>query len=429
MDLRGRIDQESKPGFIGWLLGLVGWKPRKSVEHLGSLSEHPIPPQGTVVLPNQEMQNEHNGVPLEKGTSLEKWLERQNDMQFPKYSSQKAEKPYPQRYQEYKSALLPIHNSVEKSAMAAEIVAWQKETATSGSAIKSDPLVYLNNHGPGHVEMVIDKVSELLQNFKEGHLSPYEGFFLLCAIQTHDIGNVFGRKNHETHCKRILEEKGKPFIPDTFERRVIEKLALVHSGACGDDLDTIQHLPLVKKLNYHNLRKRLLAALLRFGDELADDSSRADREALEQDRIPESSLIYHRYSEALHTVKIGKDSETRRNQIYLVYEFNSDIAMHQFNKNGNQRYLLDEIYDRTLKMERERRYCMRFLRPCLTLDAIRVEITISNLKNPYEYDPITYTLEENGYPIEPSSGKIKEIKSDIRSGKEEMEYLQSKWSL
>ncbi len=81
-------------------------------------------------------------------------------------------------------------------------------------------------------------------------------------------------------------------------------------------------------------------------------------------------------------------------------EFDSDIASQTFNKRGRQTYLLDEIYDRTLKMERERRYCMRYLRPCFSLDRIKIEIVIQNAdpKKAHLHYTIPYTLEENGYP-------------------------------
>jgi hypothetical protein len=77
-------------------------------------------------------------------------------------------------------------------------------------------------------------------------------------------------------------------------------------------------------------------------------------------------------------------------------------------------------------MERERRYCMRFLRPYVSLEAIRVEITIQNLKNTFERDTIRYTLEESGYPDNPSSGTIKQYQQDLRTGQEELLFLQQK---
>jgi hypothetical protein len=382
------------------------------------------------------------GIHLEANEQLEDWLKKHSDECFPNFSSNKREKSYPERYIEFKNAILPIHNQVEKGAMMKGAIEWMEETKAIIENIKdpdesrrllnrlieSDPIVYLNNHGPGHVNKVIEKVSEILHFFDRGYLTPYEGFFLLCAIQAHDVGNVFGRKDHEKYCKDILEEKGKPYIPDSFERKVIEKLVLVHGGAFNGEQDTISCLSEKKLLYEKYFRERLLAALLRFGDELADDASRSDRDGIERGTILEGSLIYHHYSQALHTVKI-KRNDNEKLQVFLSYEFDSDVASKKFKKNGKDKYLLDEVYDRTLKMERERRYCMRFLRPCISLDAIRVEIVIQCSKNAYKCDKINYTLEESGYPSYPKSGSIKDLVSAIRSGEEEIEHLKREWGL
>lgn len=382
------------------------------------------------------------GIPLEKDKNIEEWLKCQEAASFPNFSPDR-EKSYPERYEDVKRALLPIHETVEKGAMAAGAIEWMQRSIeiiekTENEAdrkyelkklIQSDPVVYLNNHGKGHVDKVIARVSEILHFFDRGHLTPYEGFLLLCAIQAHDIGNVFGRADHEKRCQEILEDKAKPFIPDKIERKVIEKLALVHGGTFEGEKDTIGLLSESKRLNDRKVRKKLLAALLRFGDELADDSSRADREGIEKGTILDGSLIYHHYSNSLHTVVIDRDRESGRVQLNLSYEFDSDVAAQQFTKNGSKKFLLDEIYDRTLKMERERRYCMRFLRPNFSLDAIRVEIIIQHSMNSFKSDKIRFTLEENGYPSDPATGHIKSFMSEIRSGEEEIQYLTREWNL
>lgn len=387
---------------------------------------------------------EDNGIQLKENTMLDEWLKEHNKDRFPPFDPDEGQKPYPERYDEFQKALLPIHNAVEKGAMAAGALDWVKKTQTIAYEInddqrirlfeelqESDPIVHLNNHGKGHVDKVIQKVSEMLHLFDRGYLTPYEGFFLLCAIQLHDTGNVFGREAHERECKRILDEKGKPFIPDGFERKVIEKLALVHGGACNGDRDTIHHLSQKKTLYERNLRKTLLAALLRFGDELADDHTRADIDGLEQNIILEGSRIYHRYSEALHTVKLERNKENESVELFLCYEFDSTIATQIFKKFDCDKYLLDEIYDRTLKMESERRYCMRYLRPCFSLDRIKVEIVIQNADplKAHLCDTIRYTLEENGYPDGPVSGSIKKYEPEVRTGKEELKYMKDEWGI
>jgi hypothetical protein len=383
-----------------------------------------------------------NWTPLKSPQKLDDWLMAQEQAHFPPFGTQTGQKSYPERYVNFADALQPIHNIVEKGAMVAGALEWMKTTRDIAKNSndderanllekleESDPIVHLNNHGKGHVDKVIQKVSEILHFFERGHVSPYEGFFLLCAIQLHDTGNIFGRNNHESKCQQILDEKGKPFIPDSFERNVIKKLALVHGGTFTEDRDTIGRLTPKKRLFDRHIRKTLLAALLRFGDELADDHSRADIEGLNQGTVIDGGIIYHRYSEALHTVQFERNSEDEGVELCLCYEFDSAVASQTFSKRGRQTYLLDEIYDRTLKTERERRYCMRYLRPCFSLDRIKVEIVIQNsdaLKS-NQTDKFRYTLEEKGYPNDPAAGNIKAFGSEIRTGEEELNYMKEQW--
>ena len=63
-------------------------------------------------------------------------------------------------------------------------------------------------------------------------------------------------------------------------------------------------------------------------------------------------------------------------------------------------YLLDEIYERTVKTDLERNYCMRFARDIAPIDAIDVRIEIfvdANSMLPC-IEPIAYRLQEVGYP-------------------------------
>jgi hypothetical protein len=81
-------------------------------------------------------------------------------------------------------------------------------------------------------------------------------------------------------------------------------------------------------------------------------------------------------------------------------------------------------------MERERRYCMRYLRPCLSLDRIKVEIVIQDIHDSFRNDRLTYTLEDNGYPTTPAPGLIKEFGSELRTGDEEVVYMKEhNWEL
>ena len=82
----------------------------------------------------------------------------------------------------------------------------------------------------------------------------------------------------------------------------------------------------------------------------------------------------------------------------LVFDYDSDVAIKKFDRFGKEVYLLDEIYERTKKMELERRYCTRFMRPYLDIERIKVEINISDTEDIFNVKNIKYDLYESGYP-------------------------------
>ena len=337
------------------------------------------------------------------------------------------------RYENIMNILDPYQRVVEKSAMSVEVSNWIEESkkvieeASAGASIKSDiltrnPLIYLNNHGPEHVTKVIAKATELIMGLSNVDLSYYELFLLLCAIELHDVGNIFGRNSHEKSIGPILE-RITAFVPDTAERTCIHRIAMAHGGRIYGDKDTIHNLQKNRKLFNKPVKEQFLAAILRLADELADDSDRTSKAELELDIIADESKIYHYYSQSLHTVEIVNDMNGR--YINLVYEFESVVAKKIFRKLSQDRYLLDEIYDRTIKMERERRYCARFLRPGISVEGIKVEIIIQSSTDPFSSKSITYTLSEIGYPDAPQIGSISEVTENSPTGADIAAYFEN----
>ena len=110
------------------------------------------------------------------------------DKDFPPVSQERGEVTYAEKYKNIRTALQPIHASVEKSALANSLkqyvddVRTKKELEDVETIINNIPVIYLNNHGHGHVERVMDRVYGLL-SMMDVDLSAYELFVLLCAIQ------------------------------------------------------------------------------------------------------------------------------------------------------------------------------------------------------------------------------------------------------
>lgn len=372
-------------------------------------------------------------------SSLEELLFQAKDEEFPPNMGKK----HYERYKELKEKF--ANYPVEMGAMSSSFEMWIKKTQERAAEIGKienerersaqladlfveDPIVFLNRHDVTHTNKVQEKAKEVLKCFNNLDLTYYELYFLLCAAVVHDIGNIFGRKGHERNIKAILDSECADILPDSIERRVIARIARAHGGSISGNYDTISNLRESETINNQNVRERLLAAILRFADELADDSTRANHEALKSDIITEASKIYHVYSTALHTVELRKNDINQSYEVVLAYEFDSNIAATLYGKVGQQKYLIDEIYERTLKMERERRYCIRYLRPYCPLERIKVQITITNASDEFLSYPITYTLEESGYPSTPFA-TIKDVDCNIKTGTELLNELQKEGML
>ena len=363
-------------------------------------------------------------------------LVRENDSYWKRYSDLKAE------FKDYSVEMGAMESSIEKWMQSAsekmkeinKIRSRREREYEIAKLFEQDPIIYLNKHGESHIMDVQRHALGLLEHFRNCNMSFYELYILMCAIVVHDIGNIHGREGHEQDIEKILSQKEKLYlIPDANERRTICRIARTHGGTYNGSKDTISALREVNSLNGFEVRERLLAAILRFSDELADDYTRAASDAIKSGIVNGESRIYHCYSESLHTVQImkhgnAKDSKHLEHSNYyevcLYYSFNAGLAYEKFDKLGNQVYLIDEIYDRTIKMERERRYCMRFMRMYIPLERICVNIVINDEENSLKTKNITYELEERGYP--PVIYKTKEdIGKKLESGSELEEILKN----
>lgn len=374
---------------------------------------------------------------LNKCRGLEEYLERVSTL---KWKSNHNGRTFWEAYNQLRLNLKPIQENVATGAMAEGISAcietFKKEVDLVKSSggdydktlldfLSSDHIIFLNDHGPAHIEKVIERAFSIL-NSSSLEPTEFETFILLCAIQIHDIGNVLGRVSHERKLNDIFDEHSKDLIIDSPEKRVIKSIAMAHGGKTREgNKDTISKLRTSEVIFDTTIRTRFLAAVLRFADELADDSSRANRSALDLGVIGVDSEIYHNYSKVLHTVVIEKDDTNNDHRIMLVYELDASTLKKQYKIGNSQKYLLDEIYDRTLKMEQERRYCMKFMHPYI--DIGRIEVTINIYDEDLEPLPsISYRLEDISYPDSPKIGHIKDVDTSIPSGEEVLAYIKDK---
>ena len=313
--------------------------------------------------------------------SLTDWLSGQPDKHFPQHDGIS----YTDRFKDV-AALMnkQVHPQVEKGA-----------TLKDGG--------FLTDHGPHHIETVIRHATSLL-SFPEKtfpQLTPYEVYLLLLAIHFHDVGNIFGREKHETLHAKVLQQFEQLIGNEMVEKQAILRIARAHGGRINGSKDTISTLSKSDPVLSHRVRHQTLAAILRFSDELADDSHRASRIGKLLGIIPTESEVYHAYAKSLHSVVVLPEQHL----VELHYSFLKADAMRTFGKKAGADtckavYLLDEIYERTLKMHFERKYCMQFMQDVARIDVIAVRIEVYEDDYTITVWPLASTLSGTDYQNE-----------------------------
>ena len=247
-----------------------------------------------------------------------------------------------------------------------------------------------------HVKTVIRRATDLV-NSVDCLLTPREVYFLLMAIQFHDVGNIFGRYKHELKSGEIIKQLSVMFSSDSAEQKIIWDIAKSHGGRDKNfGKDTISALRPSKYFINNKIRTQLLAAILRFADELADDCTRAAKWPLSNGVVPKASVIFHKYSEALNSVIVNHETHS----IELHFCVQKKDLDKTFSKYENKVFVIDEIFQRIVKMHLERLYCMRFMRRDIYLDKIEVfiEFISSDFIDSLNLPKIEFTIQESGYP-------------------------------
>lgn len=277
------------------------------------------------------------------------------------------------QYQKLAEGLVPVHEEVVSGA-----------SSTDGG--------WLTDHGPKHIA----RVGSVAANISEqmgAELVPYEIFLLLLSIQVHDIGNISGRASHENRIDEVWSRVFGPLGFDSLDKNMAIQIASTHGGTFDGSKSTLRAVEAQTKYKNISIRPRLLAAILKLADELAEEVHRASTVIMEIGSLPKESAIFHIYSSGLHTTHIEADTGT----IELKFAFSSDRFCLKFGKGEGEVFLLDEIYERTLKTWSEAIYCSRFL-PNLLLTTVDVDIQIFDENSKLEVYRIKYRLEDTDYP-------------------------------
>jgi hypothetical protein len=255
-----------------------------------------------------------------------------------------------------------------------------------GAALNSNEL--LTDHGPEHVATVIKRAGMILEG-KEQELTGFELYLLLLSIHFHDIGNIYGRDEHEKSITRVMERLKEKLPIDYASQIYIADIAMTHGGKINGSKNTIGILIPDDHLMGQPIRPQLIAAVLRFADEIAEDNTRALR-FFRDGELPHPNEVFHVFCQCLEQPAIsGSD---------LIIKFNikHDQVVRQLGKEKGEVYLYDEILSRLKKMYCELSYCKRFAPSFIRIS--RIKVTIKVFKEWRKEWEEGFILQEQGYP-------------------------------
>jgi len=265
--------------------------------------------------------------------------------------------------------------------------------------------MYFNDHGIDHINTVIERATQLVKAI-DCKLSPKEVYFLLCSILIHDVGNIYGRYKHEQNLGKVIQDIQNLFSGDSTEQRIIYQIAKAHGGKTDrGSKDTIQDIK-DKYFNNEMVKTQLISAILRFGDELADDRNRASLQMLKDKLLfHRPSEVFHAYSASISNVIIDHNTHS----VNIDFSIPINFLDRTFGKLEEKVFLIDEIYQRLLKVHLELKYCQKYMNRYIPLDKILVSVEfIPTGNNPFDNitklpDAFTFTISETGFPSKPAN--------------------------
>lgn len=261
----------------------------------------------------------------------------------------------------------------------------------------------LSDHGPVHIADVMDRAYQLLAESDPNgshRITPLlncEELFLLCEmIVFHDVGNMFGRKDHNRKTAEIFDWARGKEASIRPERNLVIQAAKAHTGEASDGTkDTLKDIHNDHNLNGKSIRLRDLAAVLRLADELAEGPQRTSEYKISKEQYSKQSTIYHEYASITRT-----HADRARSRIVLTYEFNIE-GLKTDTPPGIQEKLeslFDFTYKRVIKLDQERRYTRYYSPKMLPFNDTSVAFNFHNDFGPVAIGLTPLTLDDKVIP-------------------------------
>jgi len=240
-----------------------------------------------------------------------------------------------------------------------------------------------NDHGPQHIERVLDYFDALLGPKPISKLDVYELFLTAMSILYHDVGILLGRKTHAGKSAWLLSLEQNDYVMSSLDKEFMAIAVHLHSSNKQIE-DACQRYPNVQVVSGQEVRIRAIAALVRLADELDEDHRRApanlqqkmepgglaplDLEDLQL--FPKESRFFWTFNQRIRGIK--PDSQKRLIRIELKFQ-SEDIAS-EILLEDRRRNFIEATVEKVLKINRERIYCNSFLPESIQFPALELSL-------------------------------------------------------
>jgi len=243
---------------------------------------------------------------------------------------------------------------------------------------------FINDHSHRHLERVLEHIEDLLiNNFPkpnsqiqdiniEKKLTWSDTLILLNALVWHDIGNIYGRKEHGKKIRKCYDIVANELYDEHLKGFILQ-VAEAHSGLRAID-DIIPDSHASASYGGQEIHLQYLASILRFADELDEDYRRSEPHNWERlEILPNQNKRFWYFCKINSSIKVKTTMEIH--DLSLWVEIESHIPKSEFTTKfyvGRKKIeALAEYFRRLIKIESERRYCNEYMRTAYYHPGIR----------------------------------------------------------
>lgn len=208
----------------------------------------------------------------------------------------------------------------------------------------------LTDHGARHIKNVLENAFYLIGEDDHG-LSSYDLYLLAMSILFHDVGNAYGRENHQNMIGPVYDWARGNDAAYRREKTLLMRIVKTHTGHSLDgSRDTLKDLAPQDQFESESIQLQNIGTILRFADELAEGPQRTSDFRRTTGLIDPASEIYHDYASITN---IQADRGNGRILISYDYEIKEEYLLPD---NDYIENLFTYVNSRIIKLDDERRY-------------------------------------------------------------------------